>query len=64
MINNSIIDKFFKDFTNYWKKSNRAVIFSCRPFLNIFKYRDHLWNLPTIWKKDSFRHLLKSSASI
>ena len=31
-MNNSIIDKFFKDFTNHRKKTNRAVVFSCRPF--------------------------------
>ena len=49
-INNPIIYKFFKDFTNHKKKTNRVVLFSCRPFLNIFKYRDHQWNLPTIWK--------------
>ena len=50
MINNSIIYKFFKDFTNHRKKSNRAVAFSCRLFPNILKYRDHRWHLPKIWK--------------
>ena len=49
-INNPIIYKFFKDFTNHWKKTNKVVIFSCRPFPNILKYRDHQWNLPRIWK--------------
>ena len=39
--NNPIIYKFFKDFTNHRKKTNMAVIFSCRPFPNILKYRDH-----------------------
>ena len=41
MINNSIIYKFFKDFTNHRKKTNRVAGFSCRPFptlLNIFMY--------------------------
>ena len=39
-INNPIINKFFKDFTNHRKKTN-MVIYSCRTFLNIHKYRDH-----------------------
>ena len=43
-----------------WKKSTffeminkayRVVVFSCRPLPNILKYRDHRWELPTIWKK-------------
>ena len=38
---NPMIYKFFKDFTNHRKKTNRAVVFSCRPSLNILKYRDH-----------------------
>ena len=29
----------FWDFTNHRKKTNRAVVFSCRPFPNILKYR-------------------------
>ena len=41
VINNPIIFKFFEDFTNHRKKTNRAVVFSCRPFPNILKYRDH-----------------------
>ena len=40
MINNPIISVFFKDFTNYRKKNNRAVVFSCRLFTNILNYRD------------------------
>ena len=40
VINSSIIYKFFKDFTNHGKKTNRAVVFSSRPFPNILKYRD------------------------
>ena len=31
MINNPIIYKFFKDFSNHRKKTNRAVVFSSRP---------------------------------
>ena len=41
LINKLIIYKFFTDFTNHGKKTNRAVAFSCRPFPNILKYRDH-----------------------
>ena len=37
MINNSIIYKFFKDFTNHRKKTNRAVVFNCWPFPNSLK---------------------------
>ena len=36
-----IIYKFFNDFTNHRKKTNGAVVFSCRPFPNTVKYRDH-----------------------
>ena len=32
VINNPIIYKFFKGFTYHRKKTNRAVVFSCRPF--------------------------------
>ena len=35
MIKNPFIYKFFKDFTNHRKKTNRAVVFSHRPFPNI-----------------------------
>ena len=31
VINKPFIYKFFKDFTNHRKKTNRAVVFSCRP---------------------------------
>ena len=31
-INNPIIYRFFKDFTEHRKKINRGVVFSCRPF--------------------------------
>ena len=63
MINNPVIYKFFKDFTNHRK--NRAVVFSCRPFPNILQYRDHWWNLLTIWKtRLLIRHLLRISANI
>ena len=50
LINNAIIYKFFKDLTNHRKKTNCAVVFSCRPFPNILLYRDHWWNLRRIQK--------------
>ena len=34
-INNFIIYKFFKDFTNHRKKTKKAAVFSSRPFPNI-----------------------------
>ena len=40
----------FSKTCNHRKKTNRAVVFSCTPFPNILNYRDHRWNLPTIWK--------------
>ena len=36
----AIIYKFFKDFTNYGKKTNRTIVFRCRPVPNILKYRE------------------------
>ena len=50
VIKKSIIYKFFKGFTNHWKKTNRMVVFGCRTFSNILKYRDHQWDFPRIWK--------------
>ena len=55
VINNPIIYKFFKDFINHRKMTNRAVAFSSRPFPEIFKYRDHEWDLPTVWKIRLFK---------
>ena len=52
---NLIIYKFFKGFTNHRKKTNRTVVFSSRPFPNILKYRDHQWDLSTIWKTRLFQ---------
>ena len=37
----SLINKYFKDFSNHRKKTNREVVFSHKSLLNIFKYRDH-----------------------
>ena len=36
-----LFTSFSKDFTNHRKKTNRAVVFICRSFPKIFKYRDH-----------------------
>ena len=44
------INKFFTDITNHRKKTNKAVFFSCTPFLEIFKYRDYWWEVSTICK--------------
>ena len=70
MINNPIIYKFFKDFTNHKKKTNRLALLSCRPFLNILKYRDQRWALPIIWKTrllqthiDEFSYMYERSGS-
>ena len=59
---NPIIYKLFKDFTNRRKKTNWAVAFSCRPSPNILKYKDHRWDLLTIWKTRPLQ--TQSSASI
>ena len=59
MINNSIIYKFFKDFTNDRNRTNRVVVFRCRPFPNILKDWDHQWNLPRIWKTRLFQALIE-----
>ena len=59
VINNPIIYKFIKDLTNQRKKTSRVVVFSCRPFPNIPKYRDHRRNLPTIWKTRLIKKLIE-----
>ena len=61
VINNSIIYKFLKDFTNHRKKTNKVVVFSCRPFLKIGTTDE---TFQKSGKQDSFRHLLKISASM
>ena len=50
VINNLIIYKFFKEFINHKKKTNRVVVFSCRCIPNILKYWDHSLNFPKIRK--------------
>ena len=53
VINNPMIYKFLKDFTNHRQKINGVTVFSCRPYLQGLSMR-----------QDSFRHILKSSASM
>ena len=59
VIINRIIYKFFKDFNNDRKKTNRTVVFSCRSFPNICKYRDYRWNLLTISKRRLLKTLIE-----
>ena len=64
MINNSIIHKFFKDFTNHIKRTKRTVFLvldQSPTFLNIGTTNETLQQSA---KQDSFRHLLKSSVSM
>ena len=64
MINNPIIYKFFKDFTNHRKKTNRVVVLAVdlsQKFLNIGIHND---TFKQSGKQHSFRHIVKSSASI
>ena len=62
MITSPIVHKSFKNFTHYEKKTNRAVVFSIRPFPNILKYTDEPFQQYV--KQGSFRQILRSSASI
>ena len=64
MINNSIIYKFFKDFTNHRKKTNRVVVLAVDlspTFLNTGTTDETFQHSG---KQDSFRHILTSSASM
>ena len=54
VINNPITYKFFKDFTNRRKKTNSTIVFSCRYFPSILKYRDHRWNLENKTPSDTY----------
>ena len=53
-----------QDFTNHRKKTNRVVVFSRTLSPNILKHSEHQWDLPIIWKTDSLRHILNSSATM
>ena len=65
MINNPIIHKFFKDFTNHRKKTNRAIVFGSiglsQTFLNTGITNE---TFQQSGKQDFFRHILKSSAGM
>ena len=63
VINKPSTYKFFKDFTNHRKNTNRAVSFSCRPFPTLLNTgtTDEIFQQSE--KQDSFKHILKSSAS-
>ena len=50
VVNNPIIYKFSKDFTNNRKKSNRMVVFRYIPLPNILKYMVNISDLHTTWK--------------
>ena len=51
---NSLVTCFSKTLLTTGKKTNRAGVFSCRPYPNILKYRDD-WRKPlTIWKTRLF----------
>ena len=51
---NNLVTCFSKTLLTTGKKTNRAGVFSCRPYPNILKYRDD-WRKPlTIWKTRLF----------
>ena len=64
MINTSIIYKFFKDFTNYRRKTNRVIDLAVDLFLTFLNTGTTDETFQQSEKQDSFRHLLKSSASM
>ena len=51
-------------FTNHRKKTNRAVVFSCRPFPTFLNTGTTDETFQQSGKQDSLRHLLKSSANM
>ena len=62
MINNPIIYKFFKDFTNNRKKTYRVLVFSSRPFPTFLNKGTTDETFQQSGKQDSFRNTLKSLA--
>ena len=54
-----LFTSFSKTLLTTKKKTNRAVVVSSRPFPNILRYRDHWWNLPTIWKTRFLKTLIE-----
>ena len=63
-MNKPITYMFFEDFTNYRNKTNRVVIFSCRLFATFLNTVTTVGKFKYSGKQDSFKHILKSSASI
>ena len=61
MINNPIIYKFFKDFTNHRKKTNRTVVLAVDLSLTFLNAGTTDETFQQSGKQESFRHLLKSS---
>ena len=64
MINNHIIYKFFKDFTNHRKKTNNAVVFSSRPFPTFLNTGTINETFQPSGKQDYFRYIVNSSDSM
>ena len=64
MINNSIIYKFFKDFCNYIKKTNRVVVLILDFFPTLLNTGTTDEIFQQSGKQDSFRHLLKNSTNM
>ena len=64
MISNPVIYKFFEDFNNHRKNTNMAAVFSSRHFSNILNKGTTDETFQKFGKQDSFRHFLKSSASV
>ena len=65
VINNPIIYKFFKDFSNHRKKTNWAIVFQMKTFLTTFLNTGTTYEtFQHTGQQDTFRNLLKSSASM
>ena len=60
----SLINKYFKDFSNHRKKTNREVAFSHKPPLTFLNTRITDEIFQQFEKQDSFRHILISFPSI
>ena len=64
VIKKPIIYKLFKDFSEKGKNTNRVVVFSCTSFPNILNAGTTNDTFQQSGKQDSFRPILKSSASM
>ena len=56
--------KFFKDFTNHGKKTNRGIVFSCKSFPTFLNTGTTDAGFQQSGKQDSLKQLLRSSASM